>query len=231
MTTQTTAIATAAASTPNPSQRRLTGLDRLIGEADTVLRTLSGGVYRAQRPSPASEVPAAEMAAAERRRAAGLMRVNHTGEVCAQALYQGQALTARLPRVREEMAQSAREEVDHLVWCEQRLRELHSRPSVLNPAWYGLSFTLGAVAGAIGDRLSLGFVAATEERVCEHLREHLEHLPEQDLRSRRIVEQMLEDEAEHGRKALDAGGIDFPRPIKRAMTRVAAIMTRSSYWV
>jgi len=213
------------------SARRLTALDRLIGEADTVLRTLSGGVYRAERPSPAAAAPATALGEADRRRAAGLMRVNHTGEVCAQALYQGQALTARLPSVREDMAQSAREEIDHLVWCEQRLSELQSRPSLLNPAWYGLSFTLGAVAGAIGDRLSLGFVAATEERVCEHLREHLEQLPVQDMRSRRIVEQMLEDEAEHGRKALDAGGIDFPRPIKRVMTRAAALMTRSSYWI
>jgi 3-demethoxyubiquinol 3-hydroxylase len=213
------------------STRRLSRLDQLIGEAETVLRTLSGNAYRAGRPNPADAEPLPELAEAERQRAARLMRVNHTGEVCAQALYQGQALTAKLPKVREEMAQSAREEIDHLVWCEQRLKELQSRPSLLNPAWYGLSFALGAGAGAIGDKLSLGFVAATEERVCEHLREHLDALPPQDGRSRRIIEQMLIDEAEHGQKALDAGGWDFPRPVKRAMTRVASLMTRSSYWI
>jgi ubiquinone biosynthesis monooxygenase Coq7 len=157
------------------------------------------------------------------------MRVNHTGEVCAQALYQGQALTAKLPTVRDEMQQAAAEEVDHLVWCEQRLRELDSRPSVLNPAWYGLSFALGAVAGAISDKVSLGFVAATEERVCNHLRDHLKSLPEEDRKSRLIVQKMLEDEQRHGDKALQAGGSDFPRQVKNAMSVVSQVMTRSSY--
>jgi len=157
------------------------------------------------------------------------MRVNHTGEVCAQALYQGQALTAKLPTVRTEMQQAAAEEVDHLVWCEQRLRELDSQPSYLNPAWYGLSFALGAVAGAIGDKVSLGFVAATEERVCSHLRDHLKSLPEEDRKSRLILQQMLEDEQRHGDNALEAGGTDFPRPIKDAMTAVSKVMTSSSY--
>jgi ubiquinone biosynthesis monooxygenase Coq7 len=166
---------------------------------------------------------------AERRHAAGLMRVNHTGEVCAQALYQGQALTAKLPTVRDEMQQAAAEEVDHLVWCEQRLRELESRPSLLNPAWYGLSFALGAVAGAISDKVSLGFVAATEERVCNHLRDHLKSLPEEDRKSRLIVQKMLEDEQRHGDKALQAGGSEFPRQVKDAMTVVSQVMTRSSY--
>jgi ubiquinone biosynthesis monooxygenase Coq7 len=157
------------------------------------------------------------------------MRVNHTGEVCAQALYQGQALTAKLPTVRDEMQQAAAEEVDHLVWCEQRLRELESRPSLLNPAWYGLSFALGAVAGAISDKVSLGFVAATEERVCNHLRDHLKSLPEEDRKSRLIVQKMLEDEQRHGDKALQAGGSEFPRQVKDAMTVVSQVMTRSSY--
>jgi len=127
------------------------------------------------------------------------------------------------------MQQAAAEEVDHLVWCEQRLRELESRPSLLNPAWYGLSFALGAVAGAISDKVSLGFVAATEERVCNHLRDHLKSLPEEDRKSRLIVQKMLEDEQRHGDKALQAGGSEFPRQVKDAMTVVSQVMTRSSY--
>ncbi len=213
------------------SQRRLSFIDRLICEADSVLRTLGQGGHSPSRPSPAEDTPEAHLDSQERRHVAGLMRVNHTGEVCAQALYQGQALTARLPYVREEMEQAAQEEVDHLVWCEERLQQLGSQPSLLNPAWYGLSFALGAVAGAVGDRWSLGFVAATEERVCTHLRAHLEQLPPEDARSRAILEQMLDDEYRHGENALDAGGTDFPRPVKDAMTAVSQVMTRSSYYV
>jgi ubiquinone biosynthesis monooxygenase Coq7 len=160
---------------------------------------------------------------------AGLMRVNHTGEVCAQALYQGQALTAKLPTVRKEMQQAAQEEVDHLVWCEERLRELDSHTSYLNPAWYGLSFAMGAIAGAIGDKVSLGFVAATEERVCHHLRDHLKQLPDEDRKSQLILQQMLEDEQRHGENALEAGGTEFPGPVKDAMTTVSQVMTRTSY--
>jgi ubiquinone biosynthesis monooxygenase Coq7 len=212
-------------------QRRLTLLDKLIGEADTVLRTLGDRGNTAGRPSPAEGHSEAELAENERRHVAGLMRVNHTGEVCAQALYQGQALTAKLPEVRDDMQQAAAEEVDHLVWCEQRLKELDSRPSALNPAWYGLSFALGAAAGAIGDKVSLGFVAATEERVCNHLRDHLKQLPEEDRKSRLILQKMLEDEERHGENALEAGGTDFPRPVKDAMSAVSTLMTRSSYWV
>jgi ubiquinone biosynthesis monooxygenase Coq7 len=213
------------------SQRRLTLLDKLIGEADTVLRTLGARGNTAGRPSPAEGHSDTELADTERRHVAGLMRVNHTGEVCAQALYQGQALTAKLPEVREDMQQAAAEEVDHLVWCEERLKELDSRPSALNPAWYGLSFALGAAAGAIGDKVSLGFVAATEERVCNHLRDHLKQLPEDDRKSRLILQKMLEDEERHGENALEAGGADFPRPVKDAMSAVSKLMTRSSYWV
>lgn len=210
-------------------ERRLSLLDRLITEADTVLRTVTSRGHSAARPSPAAGHSDTELSDSERRHVAGLMRVNHTGEVCAQALYQGQALTAKLPTVREEMQQAAEEEVDHLVWCEQRLRELDSQPSVLNPAWYGLSFALGAVAGAIGDKVSLGFVAATEERVCKHLQDHLKSLPEDDRKSRLILQQMLEDEQRHGDNALAAGGTDFPRPVKDAMTAVSRVMTGSSY--
>jgi ubiquinone biosynthesis monooxygenase Coq7 len=211
--------------------RRLTFVDRLICEADTVMRTLTSRGNTAGRPSPAQGHSESELDERERRHVAGLMRVNHTGEVCAQALYQGQAMTAKLPTVREEMQQAAAEEVDHLVWCEARLRELDSRPSVLNPLWYGLSFSLGALAGAIGDAVSLGFVAATEERVCSHLREHLRQLPEEDRRSRLILQQMLEDEERHGENALAAGGTAFPPPVKSAMTALSRVMTQSTYYV
>lgn len=210
-------------------QRQLSLLDRLVKEADTVLRTITSSGHSAARPSPSEGHSETDLPEHERRHVAGLMRVNHTGEVCAQALYQGQALTAKLPTVRQEMQQAAQEEVDHLVWCEQRLRELDSQPSYLNPAWYGLSFALGAVAGAIGDKVSLGFVAATEERVCKHLKDHLKSLPEEDRKSRLILQQMLEDEQRHGDNALQAGGADFPRPVKDAMTLVSKLMTSSSY--
>ena len=212
-------------------QRRLSLIDKLITEADSVLRTITNTGHTAARPSPSNGHAESELSENERRHVAGLMRVNHTGEVCAQALYQGQALTAKLPTVREEMEHAAAEEVDHLVWCEQRLRELESKPSVLNPVWYGLSFGLGAIAGAIGDKVSLGFVAATEERVSNHLRDHLKSLPEDDRKSRLIVQKMLEDEQRHGEKALEAGGAEFPQPVKDAMTAVSKVMTKSSYRV
>ncbi len=210
-------------------QRRLSLLDRVITEVDSMLRTITNRGHSAGRPSPSEGHIDSELSAQERQHVVGLMRVNHTGEVCAQALYQGQALTAKLPTVREEMQQAAAEEVDHLVWCEQRLRELDSKPSILNPAWYGLSFTLGAVAGAISDEVSLGFVAATEERVCNHLQDHLKSLPEDDRKSRLILQKMLEDEQRHGDKALQAGGTDLPPPIKDAMTAISRVMTASSY--
>ncbi len=214
-----------------PVTRRLSLVDKLICEADTVMRTLTNRGNTAGRPSPARGHSESSLTEEERSHVAGLMRVNHTGEVCAQALYQGQALTAKLPTVRDEMQQAAAEEVDHLVWCEERLRQLGSRPSALNPAWYGLSFALGALAGAVGDAVSLGFVAATEERVCKHLKDHLRQLPDEDRRSRLILQQMLEDEERHGENALAAGGTDFPRPVKNAMTALSQVMTKSSYYV
>lgn len=210
-------------------QRRLSILDKFITEADSVMKTITNRGNQAARPSPSEGHSDADLSTAERRHVAGLMRVNHTGEVCAQALYQGQALTAKLPEVREEMEHAAQEEVDHLVWCEERLRELNSHTSVLNPAWYGLSFAMGAIAGAIGDKVSLGFVAATEERVCNHLREHLQALPEEDRKSQLILQQMLQDEQRHGENALAAGGTVFPSPAKDIMTGVAKIMTSASY--
>jgi ubiquinone biosynthesis monooxygenase Coq7 len=210
-------------------QRRLSLVDKLITEVDSVMRTVTNRGNNAGRPSPSEGHTDAELPEQERQHVAGLMRVNHTGEVCAQALYQGQALTAKLPSVREEMQEAAAEEVDHLVWCEQRLRELGSHTSYLNPAWYGMSFAMGAIAGAIGDKVSLGFVAATEERVCNHLRDHLKQLPDEDRKSQLILQQMLEDEQRHGENALQAGGTDFPRPVKDAMTTVSQVMTRTSY--
>lgn len=210
-------------------KRRLSLLDKIISEADSVVKTLTSRDNSAHRPSPANGHRDTELTPRQREHVAGLMRVNHTGEVCAQALYQGQALTAKLPAVREEMQQAAREEADHLVWCEERLRELGSRTSVLNPVWYGLSLAMGAVAGAIGDKVSLGFVAATEERVCSHLRDHLKQLPDEDRKSQLILQKMLEDEQRHGDQALQAGGATFPRPVKDAMTSVSKLMTRASY--
>jgi ubiquinone biosynthesis monooxygenase Coq7 len=210
-------------------KRQFSLLDKLISEADSVLKTVTSRGNHASRPSPSKDHSDTDLSEPQRRHVAGLMRVNHTGEVCAQALYQGQALTAKLPTVREDMEQAAREEVDHLVWCEERLQELDSHTSYLNPAWYGMSFALGALAGAIGDKVSLGFVAATEERVCSHLREHLQQLPEDDRKSQLILQQMLEDEQRHGEKALEAGGTDFPKPLKDAMSSVSKLMTETSY--
>lgn len=211
------------------TQRALSRLDQLIIGIDRVVRTLADTPGEERRPSPARDLPKSELDDAERRHAAGLMRVNHSGEVCAQALYQGQALTAKLPQVRAEMEHAAEEEIDHLVWCRQRLDDLNSHTSYLNPLWYGLSFALGAGAGLVSDRVSLGFVAATEERVCQHLQTHLEQLPETDRQSRAVVQQMLTDEAQHAQTALAAGGLDFPAPVKTAMSLVAKAMTASSY--
>lgn len=205
-------------------------LDKLISEFDRGLRTLFAPASSA-RPHPDRDVAEAELSAADKRHALGLMRVNHCGEVCAQALYQGQALTAKQAAVRTGMEQAAAEEIDHLAWCEQRVHELGSHTSVLNPLFYGMSFALGAVAGAIGDRVSLGFVAATEEQVCRHLREHLQSLPPGDTRSRAILEQMLEDEERHGTHALAAGGEEFPPPVKELMKLVSKLMTSSTYRV
>ncbi len=211
-------------------QIRHSFIDNLIINADRALRTLAAGSDMAcERPSPAQPLAETELSEAERKKAAALMRVNHTGEVCAQALYQGQALTAKLPRVRAEMEKAAAEEVDHLVWCQQRIDALGSHSSYLNPLWYGLSFAIGAGAGLVSDKVSLGFVAATEDQVCKHLQHHLRELPESDLRSRAVVTQMLEDEARHAETALSAGGYKFPAPVKSLMTLASKLMTETSY--
>jgi 3-demethoxyubiquinol 3-hydroxylase len=202
--------------------------DQLIGQLDRALRTLSGQ-HDSRRPNPAEHLADAPLDAAAGSHAAGLMRVNHTGEICAQALYQGQALTARDAEVRTALLEAAAEETDHLAWCEARLQELHSRPSVLNPAFYALSYAMGAVTGMLGDKVSLGFVEATEDQVCRHLEAHLHSLPADDVRSREIVARMHEDEARHGSEALARGGAEFPAPLKAAMTLLSRVMTESTY--
>lgn len=211
------------------SQRHYSPADRLLLQADAALRTLLPFSGQPGRPSPAQPKEELELNDAEARHVCGLMRINHTGEVCAQALYQGQALTARLPAVRHAMEQAADEEVDHLAWCEQRIRELGGRPSLLNPLFYGLSFGIGATAGLISDRVSLGFVAATEEQVVKHLDEHLAQLPHGDARSQAILEQMREDELQHATAALDAGGLRFPAPVKFGMSLLSKVMTKATY--
>ena len=213
------------------SERALSALDLVLAELDHALRTVASRSRAARAPSPAATVPEAELDAPAQRHAAGLMRVNHSGEVCAQALYRGQALTARSVATRTDMAAAAHEEEDHLDWCQQRLDELDARPSLLNPVWYAASFALGAGAGLIGDRLGLGFVAATEDQVCEHLRDHLDRLPSGDARSRTLVTRMLDDEARHAHRARDAGALMFPAPVKAAMTLTSRLMTVLSYRV
>lgn len=210
-------------------QRPYSPADRLILQMDRALRTLLPGSAQAGRPSPAEPIDEPELDDSARRRSAGLMRINHTGEVCAQALYQGQALTARLADVRQSMDEAAAEEVDHLAWCETRLRELDSHTSYLNPAWYAMSFGLGAAAGLAGDRWSLGFVAETEEQVCEHLRDHLQQLPETDTRSRVILEQMIKDEQQHGESARQAGGAELPLPVRTGMQLMSRVMKGLTY--
>ena len=207
----------------------LSPLDRLIAELDHGLRVLAAHPATVAEPSPAARVPEAELDAAERRHAAGLMRVNHSGEVCAQALYRGQALVTRAAEIRADMAAAAVDEEAHLAWCQQRLDELDAAPSLLNPLWYGASFVLGAAAGLADERLGLGFVAATEDQVCVHLRDHLEQLPAADDRSRALVARMLDDEAAHAHRAKVAGATLFPAPVKAGMSLVAKALTLLSY--
>jgi ubiquinone biosynthesis monooxygenase Coq7 len=202
----------------------------LIG-IDHALRTVFGRPHVTERPNPAQDIEETELSEQEKDQSARLMRINHTGEVCAQALYQGQALTANLPDVRERMERAALEENDHLDWCEKRLIELGNRKSLLNPLWYAGSFAIGAAAGLAGDRWSLGFVAETEHQVEAHLSEHLNQLPAQDEKTRKILEKMREDEIQHATMARQAGGEDLPQPIKLAMKLSSKLMTKSVYYV
>ena len=206
-------------------------LDNCLLQFDQALRTCVPGSSLATRPSPADPVAEEELSAAEKKHIIGLMRINHTGEVCAQALYAGQAATARLDEVRDSMDHAAQEEADHLAWCDERLKELDSHPSLLNPFWYGLSFGMGAIAGLAGDKWSLGFVAETEDQVCKHLEDHLTKLPEQDGKSKAILEQRIKDEMQHGETAKEAGGADLPLPVKQAMTAMAQIMKKTTYHI
>lgn len=220
--------------------RRRSFFDGLVAEADNAMRVLSGAVT-ATRPNPAGPAPLrleaddhavpGELSPYEARHAAGLMRVNHVGEVCAQALYRAQALVSRQPATRELLLDAAGEEVDHLVWCADRLKELNSRPSVLNPLWYAGAFSLGLLAGRAGDAVNLGFMAETEKQVEEHLNGHLATLPAHDERSRRIVAQMSEDEREHRYTAVSHGGKPLLAPVRGAMRLASKVMTSTAYYL
>lgn len=202
--------------------------DRFILHFDRALRTLFAPATSV-RPTPGAEEPEAMLNDAERRHAAGLMRVNHCGEICAQALYQGQAMTSRDPHVKAELEQASQEETEHLAWTERRLEELGSRRSMLNPLWYGGSLAFGMLAGQFGDRWNLGFLAETERQVEAHLGRHLERLPRDDARSRAIVSQMKEDEAEHAATAVKLGAAELPAPIKGLMKLSSRVMTTLAY--
>jgi ubiquinone biosynthesis monooxygenase Coq7 len=206
--------------------KRFSLADQLLIAADEALRALSGTTPPA-RPSPAREHPEG----GDARLAAGLMRVNHTGEICAQALYSGQALFAREPRVRAALRSAAAEERDHLAWCRVRLDELGSRPSLLDPAWYAGSFALGIASGLAGDRWSMGFLAETECQVERHLEGHLQRLPREDERSRAVVEQMREDESRHGESGRALGAAELPLAVKAVMRLASRVMTRTAYYV
>jgi len=200
-------------------------------ETDKALKTVFGQPETTDRPLPGKDLQEQVLTEQEQTVSASLMRVNHAGEVSAQALYQGQALTATLPEVRSAMEQAALEENDHLVWCQQRVDDFGSHTSVLNPLWYAGSFVMGAVAGKIGDKWSLGFVAETEKQVVKHLDEHLEQISEQDAKSRAILEQMKTDELHHGTIALEAGGATLPKPVQAVMGLMSKVMTKTSYWI
>ncbi|MBV8465372.1 MAG: 2-polyprenyl-3-methyl-6-methoxy-1,4-benzoquinone monooxygenase [Burkholderiales bacterium] len=203
-------------------------MDTLITEFDRALRTVFASATSA-RPHPDAAVDEAELSAEEKRHAAGLMRVNHCGEVCAQALYQGQALTARDPAAREALREAAHEEVEHLAWTERRIAELGGRTSLLNPLWYAGSLAIGVTAGLIGDRWNLGFLAETERQVGDHLQSHLGSLPEADAKSRAVVEQMHADETAHAEVAVKLGAAELPLPVKLAMRAMSKVMTGASY--
>lgn len=214
------------------NQRHYSPLDQLILHVDQGLRTVFGAPQTTGRVNPANAVTqSAELSAAEKKLSGALMRVNHAGEVAAQGLYQGQALTAKLPDVREKMEHAAQEENDHLAWCAQRCRELGTHTSLLDPVWYAGSMAIGAAAGIAGDKWSLGFVAETEHQVVQHLDQHLEKLPRGDTKSRAVLEQMRIDEGQHATTAVQAGGADLPYPVKQLMRMTSKVMTRTAFWI
>ena len=212
-------------------ERRYSPADQILMQLDHALRTVFGRPHLTERADPGADLAETELTAAQRDHVARLMRINHTGEVCAQALYQGLALTARLPGVRDSMARAAAEENDHLDWCERRVHELGGRLSLLNPLWYAGSFALGAAAGLAGDRWSLGFVAETERQVERHLDAHLAQVPPTDEKTRAILATMKADEAAHATKAAEAGGAALPEPVRGAMQLTAKLMTSTVYYV
>lgn len=203
-------------------------IDDLIVGFDQGLRTLLAPA-RTARPVPGKGLAEAELGEEEKRLAAALMRVNHSGEICAQALYQGQALTARRPEIQQALKRAANEETEHLNWCESRIHDLGGRKSLLNPAWYAGSLAIGALAGALGDKWNLGFLAETERQVARHLDGHLQRLPASDVKSRAVVEQMKEDEVRHATTALEHGGAELPVPVKVAMKLSARMMTATAF--
>lgn len=213
------------------SRLKFPAVDDVINSIDEGLRTLSGNYRVTGRENPADDISSVEPNEDEKQVSIGLMRVNHAGEVAAQGLYQGQALTARLPDIRSKMERAAQEENDHLAWCKSRLDELGGKTSVLDPFWYAGSFAIGALAGIAGDKWSLGFVAETEKQVGVHLQGHLEQLPEVDAKSRAVIEQMKVDEHQHETMARDAGGNELPEPVKQMMKMASRVMTTTAYRV
>lgn len=211
------------------NSRKFTPIDNLMMQVDTGLRTLFGKPSITERANPENAVEDGELSTSEKDLAGRLMRINHSGEVAAQGLYQGQALAAKLPEVRAKMERAAQEENDHLDWCEQRIKELGTHTSYLNPLWYVGSVAIGATAGLIGDKWSLGFVAETEHQVVRHLTSHLDQISENDNKSRAILEQMKTDEGEHATVALNAGGAELPTPVKKFMALTSKIMTKTVY--
>lgn len=211
------------------TQRKLSPLDRIITSLDTVLRSVAAPSPRRKRQNPAGDIEDGELSKIDRRHAAGLMRVNHAGEIAAQGLYQGHAAVARSDATREQLLKAADEELDHLDWCEERLAELGEAPSRLSPVWYAGSLAIGAASGALGDRWSLGFVEETERQVADHLTGHLKALPGNDRRSRAIVDRMREEEKAHGAEARAAGAAPLPVPVRELMRGVAKIMTTTAY--
>lgn len=210
-------------------ERRLTPLDRLLAGINDALSTVAVPAGRAARDYPAADIDDVELDARAKAHAAGLMRVNHAGEIAAQGLYQGHAVVARDEKISAQMRESAEEEFDHLAWCEQRLVELDDGPSKLNTLWYAGSFAIGAASGLFGDKWSLGFIKETERQVCEHLSSHLQGLPDDDARSRAVVAQMRDEEQEHGEKAAAAGAAELPRPVKELMRLTSKLMTSTAY--
>jgi len=213
------------------TNRELSPIDRLLAGADNALRTVAAPAGCPARDNPATSIEESDLSATQKSHAAGLMRVNHAGEVAAQALYKGHAAVARDERIEQKMQHAAAEEFDHLAWCEQRIHELGEAPSRLSPVWYAGAYAIGAASGMLGDKWSLGFIAETERQVCAHLDSHLDGLPVEDARSRAIVKRMRDEEAQHGENAVEAGAADLPGPIKTLMRITAKVMTKTAYWV